>query len=442
MITAIPPAWILILGGSLALFLHPGAQRNLFLLFLSLAALAAIWVIPARTLDEIAFAGLSFKFTKLHPYTQIFATAFALTNCAGCVFSAPAKQRIEAPLACICAGAAIGITYSGTLISLFLYMYIIIAASTVIILCGKTAYSLQQAQRYALMHITSSTLFLAGIATHSIFTGSTELPGFMLGKVFFTSAELQQIEHLPALFMLLSLLISCAMPPFSLWLTGSIPATSPFGALPLSAYTTYSALFMLLMLFPASDILVPIGLIMTFYGIIGAIMQKDIRRMLAYTIIHQLGFMLVAIGIGTPLALKGVALMAFSQLLATGLLFMTAGSVISMTGKQNFAELGGLYRSMKLTAACAITGIVSMTALPFTSSKLMILEATSSEQLHSEWLLLICASAISVVFLLYPWRIFFAKDSGLRPKEPPHAMQLAMLLLAVTSLLLGFMPKL
>jgi multicomponent Na+:H+ antiporter subunit D len=184
---------------------------------------------------------------------------------------------------------------------------------------------------------------------------------------------------------------------------------------------------------------------MVFYGIVYAILENDMRRILAYSIVNQVGFMVAGIGIGTEMALNGAAAHAFTHIVYKALLLMSAGSVLYMTGRSRCTELGGLFRTMPLTALCGIIGALSISSFPLTSgfvSKSMIAEGSAEQHLALVWLLLAAASA--GVFLhagiKFPWFVFFQKDSGLRPPDPPLSMRLAMLLFAALCIGLGVAP--
>jgi multicomponent Na+:H+ antiporter subunit D len=210
----------------------------------------------------------------------------------------------------------------------------------------------------------------------------------------------------------------------------------------LSAFTTKTAVYALMRGFPGTELLVVVGLAMVFYGIVYALLENDMRRILAYSVVNQVGFMVAGIGLGGEMALNGAAAHAFCHILYKALLLMSAGSVLLMTGRRKCNELGGLYRSMPLTCACGIVGALAISAFPLTSgfvSKSMISQAAAGQGLFVVWMLLAAASA--GVFLhagiKFPWFVFFQKDSGLRPSEPPWNMRLAMLLLSALCIGLG-----
>jgi multicomponent Na+:H+ antiporter subunit D len=155
--------------------------------------------------------------------------------------------------------------------------------------------------------------------------------------------------------------------------------------------------------------------------------------------------MVVGIGIGTEMAINGAASHAFAHIIYKALLLMSAGSVLYVTGKSKCTDLGGLFRSMPLTTVCGIIGALSISSFPLTSgfiSKSMISEAAADQNLAVLWFLLTAASA--GVFLhagiKYPWYVFFQKDSGLRPPDPPWNMRAAMVLFAALCIGLGVWP--
>ena len=213
----------------------------------------------------------------------------------------------------------------------------------------------------------------------------------------------------------------------------------------LSAFTTKTAVFVLLVTFAGNQILIWFGLYMIFYGIIYALLENDMRRILAYSIVNQVGFMVAGIGIGTELALNGTAAHAFAHIIYKALLLMAAGSVLYQTGKRKCTDLGGLFHSMPVTTICGIIGALAISSFPLTSgfiSKSMISAAAAEQHLAIVWFLLYAASA--GVFLhagiKFPWFVFFQKDSGLRPADPPATMQIAMILFAFLCIAIGIFP--
>jgi multicomponent Na+:H+ antiporter subunit D len=215
----------------------------------------------------------------------------------------------------------------------------------------------------------------------------------------------------------------------------------------LSAFTTKTAVLALILLFPGEPVLIGLGLFMVMYGIIFALLENDVRRILAYSVVNQVGFMVVAVGIGTEMALNGAASHAFAHIIYKALLFMSAGVVIYRTGKNKCMELGGLFRTKPLTAACGNIGALAITSFPltsgFTTTSMMSQAAVDGNLM---WVYMALTAASAGVFLhagiKFPWFVFFQKDSGLRPKDAPWNMGLAMVIFAGLCILLGVFPEL
>lgn len=352
---------------------------------------------------------------------------------AGSLYALKQERVLELAAVFAYAGSAIGVVFAGDLISLFIFWEMMALASTLVVLSAGNALSYQVAIRYFLVHVFGGSLLLVGILAHVSATGSTTFDAMELNS--FGSA-----------MILTGFLLNAAAPPFSAWLSDAYPEASYTGTVFLSAFTTKAAVYALLRGFPGTEILIFIGLFMIFYGIIYALLENDMRRILVYSIVNQVGFMVTGIGIGTEMAMNGVAAHAFTHIIYKALLLMSAGSVLYMTGKRKCTDLGGLFQSMPITTACGIIGALSISAFPLTSgfiSKSMINQSAADESLIIVWFMLLAASA--GVFLhagiKFPWFVFFQKDSGLRPPDPPWNMKLAMIFFAGLCLGLGAFPE-
>ena len=444
-----PPALIMIIGAVL-LFFAPKKLQKILTLIIPALTLVYIWQIPT-TKDEIAYSSHAISFSVfsniiplyVHQYSHIFSTVFSIAAFAGAIFALNSDNNKEMVAAFIYAGSAIGVTFAGDLITLFIYWEIMAIGSTFVILSGGTAEAGRAGLRYALVHFFGGVILMIGIIAHIQSGGSSLISNFTLNYDAFTSFNL---KDLAPWLILAGVLINAGSPPFSSWLPDAYPESSVTGMVFLSAFTTKTSVFVLIMLFPANEILIYIGLFMVFYGIVYAILENNMRRILAFSIINQVGFMITGIGIGSEMALNGAAAHAFCHIIYKALLLMSAGSVIYMTGKHKCSELGGLFRTMKVTMICGIIGALAISAFPFTSgfiSKSMISSAAHSPDYAIVWYLLAAASA--GVFLhagiKFPWFVFFQTDSRMRPKDPPLNMQIAMVFFSILCLVPGFMPQ-
>ncbi len=422
------PGLVLVAAG-LALTLLSGRARTALTLLAPAAAVALVLAAP----DGVAWRGTILGFPVV-PYavdalSRLFALVFAIMAFGGGLFALKQESRVEVPAAFVYAGSAIGVTLAGDLITVFVFWELMALGSTLVIWSAGTASAYRASMRYLMIHLLGGVVLMAGIAGHVAGTGSTAFVRIALDS--------------PAHWLILAgFLVNAGAPPLSAWLPDAYPEASWSGTVFLSAFTTKTAVYVLLRAFPGTELLVFVGLFMIFYGIVYALLENDMRRILAYSIVNQVGFMIVGIGIGTEMSLNGAAAHAFTHILYKALLLMSAGAVLYETGRRKCTDLGGLFRTMPLTMVCGTIGALSISSFPLTSgfvSKSMVGQAALDGHMGVVWMLLAAASA--GVFLhagiKFPWFVFFQKDSGLRPPDPPWSQRLAMVLFAALCIGLG-----
>jgi len=433
MFELIPPAVFMIVA---ALLIGParGHLRTAIVLAAPLITLWFVWQVPDGVAYTVPFLDYQIQPLEGSALRRLFATIFALMAFVGGLYAFRQAKWYELAAAYAYAAGAIGVSFAGDLITLFLFWELMALFSTVVVWCGGTKEARQAGVRYAIMHLLGGVILKVGIEGVVVHTGSIDIQP-MLATNFDTW------------MMLTGILINAAAPPVSAWLADSYPSSSATGSVFLSAFTTKTAVLALILLFPGEPVLIGIGLFMVMYGIIYALLENDIRRILAYSIVNQVGFMVCAIGIGTEMALNGAAAHAFAHIIYKALLFMSAGVVVYRTGLNRCTDVGGLFRTMPLTAVCGIIGALAISGFPLTSgftTKTMISQAAANESLVFVYMMLAAASA--GVFLhagiKFPWFVFFQRDSGLRPKDAPWNMGVAMVIFSVLCILLGVAPGL
>jgi len=395
------------------------------------ALLIAVTRGPVRT--GVLMVDYTIEPVEGSPVRRLFATVFAGMALLGGLFAYRIASWQELAAAFAYAGGAIGVCFAGDLITLFLFWEVMALFSTVIVWCGGTPAAREAGIRYAIMHLLGGVILKVGIEGVVISTGSVDIRPFLA-------------TDFNTWMILIGLLINAAAPPISAWLADAYPESSATGTVFLSAFTTKTAVLALILLFPGEPVLIGVGLYMIMYGIIYALLENDARRILAYSIVNQVGFMVCAVGIGTEIALNGAAAHAFAHIIYKALLLMSAGVVLYRTGKSRCTDLGGLFRTMPLTCICGIIGALSISGFPLTSgftTKTLISQAAANQELVFTYMMLTAASA--GVFLhagiKFPWFVFFQKDSGLRPDDAPWNMALAMVLASAVCILLGIFPE-
>ena len=431
-ISSFPPGLLLIIGGLLLPFVTANVRTTL-ILGLPLIVLWGIWQIGDGVQLSLPFLDYQLAVVQGDTLSRLFATVFAIMAFAGGLFALSQKQVIELAAAFVYAGSAIGVTFAGDLITVFVFWEIMALGSTMVIWAAYTPESYKASMRYLMIHLLGGVVLMIGIIAHIADTGSVTFQAMTPNSI-------------GTWLIMIGFLVNAGAPPLTAWLPDAYPEASFSGTVFLSAFTTKTAVFVLLKGFPGADILIYVGVYMIFYGIIYALLENDMRRILSYSIINQVGFMVTGIGIGTEMALNGAAAHAFTHIIYKALLLMSAGSVLYMTGgKRKCTDLGGLFQSMPITCICGIVGALAISSFPLTSgfiSKSMIAQAASDEHMLVIWMCLAAASA--GVFLhagiKFPWFVFFQKDSGLRPKDPPWNMKAAMIFFAFLCITLGIAP--
>ena len=425
------PAVVFFLGAALIAVLRPRA-RALVVLGVPWLALWAVWQLGDGVHWQTEFLGYPIDLVEADRLRRLFASVFCLMAFVGGLFGLLQARRHELTSAYAYAGGALGVCFAGDLISLFLFWELMAVFSTVLVWAGGSEAARRSGLRYATLHLLGGMLLMFGIIGHLAASGEVSVSPLSL-------------QSMASWLIFAGLLLNAGAPPLSAWIADAYPEASASGTVFLSAFTTKTAVLVLILLFPGTPILIPIGLFMIFYGIVYALLENDMRRVLAYSIVNQVGFMLVGIGIGSELSINGAAAHAFVHILYKGLLFMSAGAVLAATDRRRLSDLGGLVQSMPVTALCGIVGALSISAFPLTSgfiAKSMISAAAADQHLAWVWYLLGAASA--GVFLhagiKFPWFVFFQKDSGLRPADPPWNRQAAMLLVAIACIALGCAP--
>ena len=432
MIEFIPPAFIYMVGALLVPLLR-GKVKSTYMLLLPLVSFFFLINAPVGTAWEINFLGFNLVPFKVDRLSLIFAYIFHLISLVGIIYTLSIKSDLEYVAGLVYAGSALGVVFAGDLFTFFVFWEMLTVSALWLIWARRTKASQDAGFRYLMVHVFGGLVLLAGIIMYI-----SEQKSISLGFIGL---------HSPATYLIfVGMGINAAWPLLHTWLPDAYPESTVGGAVFLSAFTTKTAVYALARTFPGSEPLIWIGAVMTAFPIFFAVIENDMRRVLSYSLINQVGFMMVGIGIGTQLSINGTAAHAFAHILYKSLLFMSMGAVMFRTGKINATDLGGLYKSMPWTALFCIIGAASISAFPLTSgfvSKSMVIDAAAHGHMSVVWLALIFASA--GVFhhsgIKIPFFAFFGHDAGHRVKEAPTSMLIAMGIAAFFCIFLGVYPK-
>ena len=371
---------------------------------------------------------------RVDKLSLLFGYLFCIASFIAGIFSLHVKDTKQHVAGVMYAGSAVGAVFAGDLITLFIFWELLAISSVFLIWARGTERALKAGMRYLVFQVLSGVLLLAGALVYYHNTGSLAFDHIGLEA------------GVAGWLIFIAFGIKSAFPFLHSWLTDGYPEATVTGTVFLSAFTTKVAVYALARGFAGEEILVYIGVTMACFPIFYAVIENDLRKVLAYSLINQVGFMVTGIGIGTALALNGAVAHAFSDVIFKGLLFMTMGAVLYRAGNINGSDLGGLYKSMPKTTVLCIIGALSISAFPLFSgfvSKSMVMTALMHEDYGYLWLLMLFASAgvFHHAGIKIPYFAFFAHDSGIRTEEAPLNMLVAMTIAAVLCIFIGTQPQ-
>ena len=426
------PPFLLFYIAALVAAVLPRAPRLVLLLAVPLASCAMLLQLPTELSVNLVLMDLQLEPLRVDRLSRLFGILFHIGAFIGIVFSLHTRDRTQHVAALAYAGSALGAVFAGDLLTLFVFWELLAVSSVFLIFASRTERSYGAGMRYLVIQVISGVLLLAGAL-------------MLYGQSGSLRFEHIGLNGFASVLIFIAFGIKCAFPLLHNWLTDAYPEATPTGTVFLSAFTTKVAVYALARGFAGTELLVYIGAVMTCFPIFYAVIENDLRRVLAYSMINQIGFMVVGIGLGTALALNGAIAHAFNDVIFKGLLMMSMGAVLHMTGRMNGSDLGGLYKSMPVTTTFCIIGAASISAFPLFSgfvSKSMVMVAVLEEGHPVVWLALLFASAgvFHHAGIKIPFFAFFAHDSGIRTREAPINMLIAMGIAAALCIGIGVWP--
>ncbi|HCL31820.1 MAG TPA: Na(+)/H(+) antiporter subunit D [Candidatus Latescibacteria bacterium] len=434
MTSSLHPALLLVVG-ALLIPLVRGSVRNAVVLLLPVLGFINLLGFEAGDSIYASIAGYELYLARIDKLSLLFGYLFHLAAFIGAVYSIHIHDDgVQPTTALMYAGSAVGAVFAGDLITLFIFWEMLAVTSVFQVWARRTEASFNSGMRYILIHISSGLLLLGGAAVRYVETGS----------LAFEHIELQ---GLGAWLLFFAIGIKCAFPLLHTWLVDAYPEATPTGTVFLSAFTTKAAVYAMARGFAGAEPLIWIGAAMAMFPIFFAVIENDLRRVLGYSMINQIGFMVVGVGLGEGMGVNGAVAHAFNDVFFKGVLFMSMGAVLMRTGRINGSDLGGLYKSMPWTTGFCIVGAASISAFPLFSgfvSKSIVMAEVANQGYLSVWLILLFASAgvFHHAGIKIPFFAFFSHDSGIRCEEAPRNMLIAMGIGATVCIFNGVYPAL
>ena len=425
--------WTFFILGALVLPFVPQRLRPAGFLAAPLLAFFSLLNLSSGSHWVVPFLDMELVMLRVDRLSMAFGYVFVIMAFLGGVYAFHVRDTSQQVGALLYAGSSVGVVFAGDLLTLFLFWEIMAISAVMLIWARGTQESSDAGMRYLLVHFFGGSVLLAGILLHLVDTGS------LLFNLFEGGAA--------ANLILFGFALNAAIPPLHAWLADAYPEATVTGSVFLSGFTTKVAVYVLCRGFAGYEILIWGGVIMALYGVVFAVLENDIRRLLAYHIVSQVGFMVAAVGIGTETAINGATAHAFAHVLYKGLLFMGAGAVLYTTGRSKLTELGGLYKAMPLIAGLYMIGAFSISGFPLMSgfvSKSIVVYAAELSSLGAVVLLLNLASVGTFLHtgLKLPYFTWWGPDRKIKPGPAPTGMYVGMALTAAGCVAIGVYPAL
>ncbi|WP_122819002.1 Na+/H+ antiporter subunit D [Nocardioides pantholopis] len=439
------PVAIPLLGAGLSLVLghHPRIQRWISIVALSsMVALAAILMVQAdrdgpQTLWVGGWSetlGIVLVADRLSALMLLVSALVTLAVLAYSVGQGMTEDEEGAPLSVyhptflVLAAGVANAFLAGDLFNLFVSFEMLLFASYVLLTLGGTATRIRAGTIYVLVNLLSSTLFLISLAVVYAATGTLTL-AHLAGRI----ADLpDSVSLMLQLLLLTTFAIKAAVFPLSLWLpdsypTAPAPVTAVFAGL-LTKVGIYAILRVQTLLFPDShltDLLLWAALLTMIVGILGAIAQSDIKRMLSFTLVSHIGYLVLGIALAGTAGVAGTIFYIVHHITVQTALFLVVGLVERRAGSSSLLRIGGLARIAPLLAVLFFVPAMNLAGIPPFSGfigKVGLLQAAQGNGSPLAWLL-VTAGVLTSLLTLYAvaktWAVAFWRT----PREAHEALE-------------------
>ncbi len=421
--------------GSLLLPFVKGKAKKFLILLIPVLSIIDVAIMQAGIYGSYQFLNINIVFGRVDKLSLVFAWVFVIMAFLGALYALHVKEDGHHVAGSFYIGSSLGAIFAGDYLTLFIFWEVMAFSSVFLVWYRKERRSIEAGFRYLLVHVFGGLLFFTGMMLYYYKTGN-----LVFDKIFPDHAGIAEY------FILAGFSLNAAVLPLHAWLPDAYPEATVEGAVLMCAFTTKTAVYVLARGFPGFEILAILGTAMTVYGVFYAVIENDMRRVLAYHIISQVGYMVAGVGIGTELALNGACAHAFAHILYKALLFMGAGAVLFMAGTAKMSQLGGLYKYMPLTMIFYVVGAISISGFPlfsgFVSKSMIVASAHEKGRLMlMSWMNLAGIGTFLSVGLKVTYFTFFGKEAEIKPKEPPKNMLWAMGLTSALCFIIGVYPK-
>lgn len=437
--TNLHPGLILVFAGLLMLVLPQRTRNAVAMVAPLIALLGALNLKETSSLVYEFTQDLGLELIKADRLAVVFVLIFVLITIVAGVYSLKSENRVEKCAMLVYAGSSICVTLAGDYITLVAFWEIMAISSWLVVWSGGRKNSKRVSFRYLVLHLFGGNMLLAGVIV--LYCKGITQVGILtpdMGLAFW--------------LVLIGVGVNAAMVPLHTWVPDAYPEATVEGTVYLCSFTTKVGIYCLIRMFAGTEFLIIVGVVMALFGAAMALIENDLRRLLSYHIISQLGYMVVALAIGGSLGIDGATAHAFNNIIYKATLIMCAGAVIKATKKRKITELGGLYKKMPVTAVCFLIASFAISGVPFFNgfaSKALVMEAIAEGGYEiCYWLMTIASIGTWLsIAMKINWFVFFGtghpdEAKNIKCEGIPWYMNFAMVVSALACIITGIWPNL
>lgn len=422
------------LVGSFAIPFLKGRAKKAFLALFPLFVIVIVALLREGEYWQGQWLGVRLVLGHVDRLSLCFLWVFSIMAFLGALYGLHRSEDGHHIAAWWYVGSSMGVVLAGDYLTLFTFWELMACSSVFLVWYRRRPESVRAGFRYLLVHVFGGLCLFLGVVLRYWEQGN-----FLFGPITEEAAGLA--EYL----ILTGFALNAAVIPLHAWLPDAYPEATVEGAVFMSAYTTKTAVYVLARAFSGFEVLALLGTLMTVYGVFFALIENDMRRVLAYHIISQVGYMVAGVGIGTAMTVNGAVSHAFAHIIYKGLLFMGAGTVLYRVGNCKLSELGGLWRFMPWTMLFYVIGAVSISGFPlfsgFVSKNMTVSGAFEAGRPVLGMLMELAAIGTFLSVGLKVTAFAFFGQGQKEAEEAPWNMLLAMALASFICLFIGICPK-
>lgn len=392
-----------------------------------------------KVISMISSPSIIGEYFYVHPYSRFVAFGFIFIGSMSIIYCLETSKPSEQIASLLALVSTLGIVFSANYIVMFFFWEMLTLTTSSLIFLEGSKKSYTMGLRFMFMQLSGGLFLLFGILKHYAAVGSFTLVTPEAGLIFF----------------IIGIGIKSSFLPFHFWLPWGYPAASFSSSVLLSILTTKIGVYSVTRILPSLDFLPLMGGTMAIFGVCMAILQKDLRKLLSYHVISQVGYMIAAVGMGVPFSVDGGFLHLFNHMIYKSLLFMSAGALIFVTGKENMKELQhnqnseiknnvfSVLKSVPLAAISAVIGALAISGVPpfngYVSKYLLKYALTGNGIVEIMLFVAGIGTALSLTKFVY-FGFIASRIDNIRPL--PFTMKLSMITMASLTLIYGLWPEL